>query len=566
MRVLAALFVATGLMSGCRDLTESTALKLDFGQTHPAAPFGVPAIMADSQVATIVISLTDAEGRRVASDSARWSSSADSIVSVTPWNDENRCRKASDKDAVGENRACLVAKRSGNVTITFSWKQGNVVALEKSFPIRVNERWVSVAAGIAVTCAVNVRGRVFCWGNSEEVGSGFSIASVPIPTPVFAPNGVRFSKVFAGGAVACATVEKTGSAYCWGDNVYGTLGTDGRARHFYIPTPMAGGATYRYLAPGVFFSCGVQPPASLDTAKPAATCWGVAADNKIGNDGGPFNQDQEKCFGGAFFPCIILPGYDGPAIQNSANKSGISSIAVGLNHACFADEITNYVACWGTNIWGQLGGGASNDQRGRRVSFPASPAGAIPRISAGGLHSCVALALPNSDGPVYCWGLNDAGQSGPWTTPGCPQPVSAGNIVHCTAPTPQRISVQLSNVVAGYYSSCGFSRDGSAYCWGDNFFGQLGTAAPAGARCRSDDPTNTMQVDFECSSVPVRVALDPSRRFTALAAAGYHVCGITDPDGAIFCWGDNSWGELGNAGPAEGSRVPVRVKEPLPER
>ncbi len=70
--------------------------------------------MADSQVATIVVPLNDAEGRLVASDSVHWRSSTDSIVSVTPWNEENRCRKASDEDAVWENKACLVTRRSGD--------------------------------------------------------------------------------------------------------------------------------------------------------------------------------------------------------------------------------------------------------------------------------------------------------------------------------------------------------------------------------------------------------------------------------------------------------------------
>lgn len=45
-----------------------------------------------------------------------------------------------------------------------------------------------------------------------------------------------------------------------------------------------------------------------------------------------------------------------------------------------------------------------------------------------------------------------------------------------------------------------------------------------------------------------------------------HVCGLTDPDGAIFCWGGNYLGQLGNDGHTEGSRIPVRVKEPLPEK
>lgn len=45
-------------------------------------------------------------------------------------------------------------------------------------------------------------------------------------------------------------------------------------------------------------------------------------------------------------------------------------------------------------------------------------------------------------------GSERCGQSGPWTTNVCAQPASAGNFVHCIAPTPLRISVQISNVTS----------------------------------------------------------------------------------------------------------------------
>lgn len=49
-------------------------------------------------------------------------------------------------------------------------------------------------------------------------------------------------------------------------------------------------------------------------------------------------------------------------------------------------------------------------------------------------------------------------------------------------------------------------------------------------------------------------------RFSALAGGGYHTCGRTNT-GALYCWGDNSQGQLGD-GSTTSSTVPVRVAGP----
>ena len=84
---------------------------------------------------------------------------------------------------------------------------------------------------------------------------------------------------------------------------------------------------------------------------------------------------------------------------------------------------------------------------------------------------------------------------------------------------------------------------GSAYCWGDNTYGQLGNG------------TNTS------SSSPVRVK-DSSgaltgKIVTAVTAGSSHACAL-DSSGGAYCWGDNGSGQLGNASTANSS-VPVRL-------
>src|SRR2546427_9181215 len=88
-------------------------------------------------------------------------------------------------------------------------------------------------------------------------------------------------------------------------------------------------------------------------------------------------------------------------------------------------------------------------------------------------------------------------------------------------------------VAAGAGFACGATPSGVAYCWGDGWYGQLGTGATQ---------TN--------STTPVPVA--GGLTFTALTAGSNFACAVT-PSGTAYCWGG---GQLGN-GSTAGSATPV---------
>jgi alpha-tubulin suppressor-like RCC1 family protein len=117
-------------------------------------------------------------------------------------------------------------------------------------------------------------------------------------------------------------------------------------------------------------------------------------------------------------------------------------------------------------------------------------------------------------GRAYCWGNNFSGQLGD------------GTRTSRLLPTPVAGSLVFRNVSAGQNHTCGVTTDFLAYCWGESIDGRLGTGTTA--------PHIT----------PSRVA--GGLKFRVVAAGGVHSCALTVPDERAYCWGNNSLGQLGD--------------------
>lgn len=200
-----------------------------------------------------------------------------------------------------------------------------------------------------------------------------------------------------------------------------------------------------------------------------------------------------------------------------------ASISAGYEHVCGVTA-TGAAYCWGLNNVGQLGSGtkaAPNTCQGAPCSeVPVGVSGGLTftEVSAGSYYTCGVSAHT-----AYCWG------SGPPTT---------------NSATPVAVPGGLAfiSVSAGYAHACGVTSTGAAYCWGSNSAGQLGN----GTTTDSTTP----------------VAVSGGLAFAAVSAGGSglgdgYTCGLTT-SGAVYCWGDNSVGELGN-GTTTSSTVPVLV-------
>jgi len=131
-------------------------------------------------------------------------------------------------------------------------------------------------------------------------------------------------------------------------------------------------------------------------------------------------------------------------------------------------------------------------------------------VATGDLHACGLT----SGGEVYCWSSADR------------RPESV----------PTSLRFESLSTFAGH--ACALKSDGEAYCWGANDMGQLGTSSAMPA-CR----TTYAGLNAFCSTTPVQVETDLTFEEVSVGAA--HSCAL-DSDGNAYCWGLNSWGQLGH--------------------
>jgi alpha-tubulin suppressor-like RCC1 family protein len=200
---------------------------------------------------------------------------------------------------------------------------------------------------------------------------------------------------------------------------------------------------------------------------------------------------------------------------------GATAIAAGANHTC-AIVVDGTLRCWGDYSYGALG--QDTTTFGAEVTVPGLSG--VVGVSGGTYQTCASLI----DGTIRCWGLlTEPLNSSP--------PVAISNVSGATA------------VSAAYFFGCALLSDGGVTCWGDNFEGQLGN----GTTTPVPDAGNALSP----ASLTGSSVANLGGRAVGLSAADYHACALL-AGGTVKCWGDNQWGELGDA-TMTSSSIPASV-------
>lgn len=237
-------------------------------------------------------------------------------------------------------------------------------------------------------------------------------------------------------------------------------------------------------------------------------CWG---DNTFGQLGDGTNTN--RIFPG---PLASTGGWDATAW---------SEVFTGFDHTCALRLADSYLFCWGYNLEGGLGDGTTTN-RNAPVALTSTGgwnATAWSRVSAGGQNTC---AIRSSDSRLFCWGKNLGGKLGDGTTTDRSAPTALASAGGWNTTAWSSVDTKLR--------TCAIRQsDSYVFCWGDNTQGQIGD----GTTTERNTPTaltatggwNTTAFDF-----------------VVVGSAMGSVCGRRSSDQRLFCWGANSFGEVGD--------------------
>lgn len=254
---------------------------------------------------------------------------------------------------------------------------------------------------------------------------------------------------------------------------------------------------------------------------------------------------------------VVIPGAE----------SGVTSVALSPTHLCIVQN--GAVRCLGHNEFGQLGNGSTTSSTTwvQAVGL----ADGMVSVATGSDHACAT----NVAGQLYCWGAREVqpqphddvdqlssgdGHHGDVTVPrqveGIPSPVTklvAAGSTTAVLMANQKMKVwhahlhevdavfgteqdadgalntdldlfgpHITDIALGNGFGC-MVKDGAAYCWGENSFGQLGDG--------------TLRDRAKATHVPGLTGV------SAIFAGSANACAIAH--GSAWCWGANLAGQVG---------------------
>lgn len=373
--------------------------------------------------------------------------------------------------------------------------------------------FTQISAGFDHTCALDPVGSIWCWGNDADGQLGDGAATGPQAVPVQVDgSGTVFSRVAAGKGFTCA-LSQGGLPYCWGDDSGEQLGNgSGGGLSADQNKPVAvdvGGFTGSVLPVFTDIVVGESHACVIATVG-RVYCWGTDADGQLGN--GSTTGTQAK------------------PVEIDATVTAVS-LAASAKNGCLT-ESDGTASCWGDDASAQIGNGATTGQQASPVAVTLPTGKLFTSIVAGPTHAC-AIA---SDGTAHCWG-SDTGQQ-------------LGNGATGDANAPGAVTMPagktFTGIDAGTSHTCALASDGAAWCWGDDTNGQLGNGTTLTA----------------AQTIPVAVVMPSGKRFKAISTGAQHSCAISG-EGLAYCWGSDASAQLGNGAVVTANQAsPVAVTMP----
>lgn len=492
--------------------------------------------------------------------------------------------------AAGVDHACAI-KTSGTLWCwghrSANWT-GAVALLAAPTRMGTKTDWVSIASGFTADCAIDSVGALYCSGGETGFNDGedfthggtdtwraiqisgsafcgfkasgalacwgsnvFRQAGPDAPQAVNAPPTSVVSGTWAasavGGDFTCGSQVSSAGALtraCWGLGYHGRWG-DGVGAEVRAPAHIADG--FSHLTAGVRTTCALKTGAAAGEL----ACWG---DDEAGQIEGDLLSQQTPtavdgtqawntiavgdntvcgthdnglyCWAGIYgsAPTAIT------AIAPTTAATWTTQIVAGLDFVCGLESAG--VACFGGNGSGQLAQpSATASESTPTLITNGSGIAAFASVKANSRGDFACALSADASALLACWGANNAGQIANGTTDTA---YTATAITPANAWSAYSVGAQHACAIR----SAAGSDNHTLYCWGDNSYGQLGVGSAT-----------------QATSGQLVTGTGVPTAWQQVSAGDVHTCAIAS-DGGLWCWGDNSEGELGRTGV---STVPARV-------
>ncbi len=431
-------------------------------------------------------------------------------------------------------------------------RENNIPAEDPVKTPKYIQNIIAINAGNRSTCGIDSRGTteiitddiVVCWGSNSNKQLGvLSTDNQPFPfkaklTDDSLLKGI--TQLDGGVSFNCGLQTnglESGIPYCWGENFGLGRGDDIESK----------------LAEAVLISEGEEltdisqisangnHTCALKVTDKTIWCWGVANHYRIGPSGDAEETNRVVTY------ATKVTNLDGSDLTN------IEKVSVGHRHTCVI-KTDSTVWCWGWNGKsankgsGQIGIGArvfeGDDPRvgggttNASVRFPVRVGTRCPSSSS--FIDSIDDCKPSNEGFIQSTfdGVKDI-TTGFWSTCGL-----VSNSVYCwvdidfglldeydeVQDEPVLIMSNVSSISVSHKAFCALKIDKTVWCWGNNFYGQLGNAVEIGNKSR---PVQIVDKDN-----------NPLSNIKELSVGDTHSCVLTEND-LVLCWGSNEFNELG---------------------
>ena len=408
---------------------------------------------------------------------------------------------------------------------------GDIVYRSSPIQVGADSTWLKLSAGAYSSMVKKTDHSLWTWGSNfyGELGqgTGFTTNSSSIPGQV--GSGTNWSSG-SKSAMFTLAIKTDGTLWSWGWNQYGNLAlNDAGGTHRSSPVQVGADITWKSVHTGEYHALAIKTDNTL-------WAWGSNFYGELGINEAVYSAHRSSpvqvgadttwfsasC--GSFTSMAIKTngtlwswgdnsfGQLGTPYSNLSSPVQVGSDTTWSSVSCgdytvMAIKVNGTLWAWGRNEWGQLG---IND-----TLFRASPV-QVGFDTSWSSVSCgyISLAI-KVDGTLWAWGWNNYGQLG------------LGDIISRSSPVQVGNDATWKSVNAGgYYTASAIKTDNTLWMWGINNSGELG------------------QGDLILRSSPVQVGNDGSwsSLFSGIIASSL----VIKTDGALWAWGFNYYGQLGN--------------------